>query len=90
MPDQPLSHQALPNQARPILPASRSRPQARDLHPILVKGDPRRHQKPPAEAAVQQQDPNTFQASWDAFDSAHAPSSRCRLAQETCIGDGPV
>ncbi|BDA42337.1 probable sodium/hydrogen exchanger 4 at N-terminal half [Coccomyxa sp. Obi] len=67
--------QAAPNQATSPYPASRSRPQARDLHPILVKGDLRRFQTPPADS-IPPQGEGTSQASWDAFGANSAATSR--------------
>ena len=72
--------QAAPNQAVSPYPASRSRPQARDLHPILVKGDLRRFQTPPADSIARQAE-GTPQASWDAFGAGSAAVSRCHACR---------
>ncbi|KAK9909738.1 hypothetical protein WJX75_006766 [Coccomyxa subellipsoidea] len=71
-----IPDQAAPSQAAAPVPASRSRLQAKDLHPILVKGDLRRFQTPPADS-LPRSGSQSFHARWDESGATDAaPSSR--------------
>jgi hypothetical protein len=71
-----IPDQAAPSQAAAPVPASRSRLQAKDLHPILVKGDLRRFQTPPADS-LPRSGSQSFHARWDESGATDAAPSRC-------------